>query len=311
LDFLEQGVQVAKAVSPAPVKLIWSRETDMQQDFYRPAVIGRFRGALDANGKPGVWTCSYTGSGLGGAARPIYPVPHQDIRGAEAPGHLRTGFWRGVEHTQHGFFMESFIDELAHAAGQDPFAYRQSLLADKPRHLAVLERAARMAGWGAPLPPGEGRGIAIVEGFGSITAQVAEVKVTPAGEVRVQRVFAAIDCGQVINPDTAETQIAGGIMFALSATLFGEITVRDGKVEQDNFPSYDVVRMANAPRVTVEFISSPALIGGVGEAGTPPVAPSVTNAIFAATGQRIRTLPLKNHSLAYQPAPASGSPSNG
>lgn len=295
-DFVEQAVRIAKVVSPAPVKLIWSREQDMQQDFYRPAAMARFRGALDQSGRAAVWTCSYTGSG-GQAARPIYQVEHQELRSAEAPGHLRVGYWRSVDHSQHGFFMESFVDELAHAAGQDPLAYRKSLLTGKPRHVAVLDRVAQMSNWGTSLEQGYGRGVAIVESFGSITAQVAEVHVTQDGQLRVRRVFSAVDCGQVVNTDTARAQMAGGIVFGLTAALFGEITIKDGQVEQTNFPSYEMVHMKDAPEIIQEFVSSDAPMGGLGESGVPPLAPAVTNAIFAATGQRIRSLPIKQHSL--------------
>ncbi|MGH8185532.1 MAG: xanthine dehydrogenase family protein molybdopterin-binding subunit, partial [Steroidobacteraceae bacterium] len=217
MDFVDQAVRVAKAMSPAPVKLIWSREEDIQHDYYRPAVIGRFRGALDSSGAPAAWRARFNSEG--GAARIAYAIANQDIRSIDDATHVRLGAWRSVAHSQHGFFTESFIDELAKAADKDPYQYRRELLAGAPRHRAVLERAASMAGWETPPAPGRGRGIALVESFGSIVAEVAEVEVV-AGRIKVHRVCAAVDCGDVINPDTAAAQIEGGIIFGLSAALF-------------------------------------------------------------------------------------------
>jgi isoquinoline 1-oxidoreductase subunit beta len=294
-DFITQAVQVAKAVAPRPVKLIWSREEDMQHDYYRPAVLARMAAALGAAGRPSSWTSHFTGAGFmdSAAAKPIYSVGEQKIRVADAPEHLRDGSWRSVAYSYQGYFMESFVDELAHAAGQDPLAYRLALLQHKPRHYAVLQRAAAMAGWGTALPAGHARGIAIVECFGTRVAEVAEVSVEANGVIRVHRVDAAVDCGLVVNPDQALAQIQGGIIFGLSAALFQEITVRGGAVEQRNFPDYDMIRLANAPRVKVEFLESDAPIGGLGEPGVPPIAPAVANAVFALTGKRLRALPLR------------------
>lgn len=291
-DFVEQAVRIAKAVAPAPVKLIWSREEDIQHDYYRPAVIGRFKGAIDSAGAPSVWISRFNSDDGDGAALTAYGIANQDIRFTKDSHHIRMGAWRSVAHSQHGFFSESFIDELAHAAGKDPYEYRRGLLQNSPRHRAVLEKAAWIAGWGAPPATGRSRGIAIVECFGTIVAEVAEVEIV-AGAVKVHRVFAAVDCGQVINPDTAAAQIEGGIIFGLSAALFSEITIANGRVAQANFSDYLLPRLADAPAVTVEFINSRAPLGGLGEPGVPPVAPAIANAIFAATGKRLRTLPLR------------------
>jgi isoquinoline 1-oxidoreductase subunit beta len=294
-DYIDQAVRVAKAVAPRPVKLIWSREEDMQHDFYRPAVLARMTSALDAEGRPTSWTSHFTGAGFldSSAAKPIYVVGEQKIHVADAPVHLRTGSWRSVAYSYQGFFVESFVDELAHAAGRDPLEYRLALLRDKPRHQAVLKRAAAMAGWGSALPAGHARGLAIVECFGTRVVEIAEVSVGADGGIRVHRVDAAVDCGLVVNPSQALAQVQGGIVFGLSAALYQEITVRNGAVVQSNFSDYDMIRITNAPQLNVEFIETDALIGGLGEPGVPPIAPAVANAIFALTGKRLRALPLR------------------
>jgi isoquinoline 1-oxidoreductase beta subunit len=294
-DYIEQAVQVAKSFSPRPVKLIWSREEDMRHGYYRPFVVSRFQGVLDDQGVPRVWASRFTGSRFGdvGPATPRYDIEDKDVRAVAPPEHLRTGAWRSVAASQHGFFVESFMDELAHAAGRDPFEYRRDLLTEEPRHRAVLERAAEMSGWGTPLPGGRARGIAIVESFGSIVAQVAEVGLDANGAIRVHRVDAAVDCGIVVNPQQAQAQIQGGVMFGLSAALYHAITVRNGAVEQRNFPDYDMVRLANAPKVNVSFVDTGGPIGGLGEPGVPPIAPAVANALFVLTGQRLREMPLR------------------
>jgi isoquinoline 1-oxidoreductase beta subunit len=293
-DYIEQAVEIARVVSPRPVKLVWSREEDMRHGYYRPFVLARLQGALDANGMPILWASRFTGSRFGDvrAATPVYDIPEKDVRAVSPPEHLRTGAWRSVAHSQHGFFVESFIDELAHAARKDPLEFRRALLAHEPRHLAVLERAAEMAHWGRPAPEGRARGVAIVESFGSIVAQVAEVSVE-GSRIRVHRVDAAVDCGFAVNPQQAEAQVQGGIVFGLSAALFHEITVENGAVVQRNFPDYDMIRLANAPRVNVEFVETGGPLGGLGEPGVPPTAPAVANAVFALTGKRLRTLPLR------------------
>jgi len=295
LDFIDQAVRVAKSVAPRPVKLIWSREEDMQHDFYRPAVVARMSSALDGEGRPISWMNQFTGARFvdSPAAQPIYSVRDVKIRVVTAPLHLRTGSWRSVAYSYQGFFMESFVDELAHAAGRDPLEYRLALLGDKPRHQALLQRAATMAGWGTALPTGIARGVAIVECFGTRVAEIAQVSVEANGVIRVHRVDAAVDCGLVVNPGQALAQIQGGIIFGLSAALFQEITVRGGAVVQRSFPDYEMLRLANAPRVNVEFLESDAPMGGLGEPGVPPIAPAVANAVFSLTGQRLRSLPLR------------------
>jgi isoquinoline 1-oxidoreductase beta subunit len=290
-DYLEQAVRIAKQVN-APVKLIWSREEDTQHDFYRPAALARYRGAIDAKGRPTAWLARFTGGSGDGAALIPYRLANQDIRSVEVEHHIRTGAWRSVDHSQHAFFKESFIDELAHAAQADPYEYRRALLRDSPRHRAVLEKAAVMAGWGAPAAAGRARGIALAESFGSIVAQVAEVEID-AGRIKVRRVWAAVDCGHVVNPDAGRAQIEGGIIFGLSAALFSEITVRDGRIAQSSFTDYLLPKLADAPRISVDFIDSGAELGGLGEPGVPPIAPAIANAVFAATGVRLRSLPLR------------------
>jgi isoquinoline 1-oxidoreductase beta subunit len=292
LDYVDQAVRIAKEMSPKPVKLIWSREEDFRHDFYRSAVLGRYRGAIDAEGKPHVWAAHFTGDAGDGAAELPYSIPNQAIVRTDVKTHIRLGAWRSVDHTQHGFFTESFIDELAHAAGKDPFEFRRALLSGKPRHKAALELAAEKSGWGSPLPSGHGRGIALVESFGSIVCEVAEVEALANGKYKVHRVVAAVDCGDVVNPDSGASQIEGGIVFGLSAVLYGQITIDKGAVVQSNFGNHPMALMADAPRTEVHFIASHARRGGLGEPGVPPIAPAIANAIFAATGNRIRTLPI-------------------
>jgi isoquinoline 1-oxidoreductase beta subunit len=293
-DFVDQAVRIARELSPAPVKLIWSREEDIQHDYYRPAVLARFKGVVDAKGTPTVWASRFNGLDAMGsdAASCPYSIAHLDIRTYKDTHHIRIGAWRSVAHSEHGFFTESFIDELAHAAKQDPLEFRLRLLEHKPRHKRVLERVAQMAQWTERAASNRMLGVAVVESFGSIVAEVAEVSVRER-TIKVDRVFAAVDCGEVVNPDTAAAQIEGGIIFALSAALFDEITIRNGAVEQQNFHDYPLPKLADAPRIVVEFVNSEAPIGGLGEPGVPPLAPAVSNAVFAATGTRLRSLPLR------------------
>jgi len=294
-DYVEQAVRIARAVSPTPVKLVWSREEDMGHDFYRPAVVARLGARLDADGGIARWQCFCTGDPFmdSMAAAPIYAAGETDVRVRRPPEHLRTGSWRSVAWSQHGFFTESFVDELAHASGSDPVAYRAALLDGRPRHRRVLERVAAMAGWGAPTAAGHARGVAIVEAFGSIAAEVAEISIDSRGRIRVHEVWAAVDCGLVVNPDQALAQIEGGIVFGLSAALHQEITVRNGAVVERNFPDYEMLRLADTPRIHVELMETEGTIGGLGEPGVPPIAPAVANAVFALTGQRLRELPLR------------------
>ena len=296
-DYVDLGVRIARAASPTPVKMVWSRENDIQHDYYRPAAMSRFAGALDGQGRPLAVASHYAGGGNAEAVYMPYAIADRRDDARDASHHIRTGEWRSVLNSQHGFFKESFIDELAHAAGKDPYRFRRDLLGDQPRFRAALDRAAAMSDWDTPLPAGEGRGIAICESFGTIVAQVAHVAVSRAGELRVRRVWAAVDCGDVVNTDSATAQMEGGVIFALSATMVAEINIEGGRIVESNFRDHQMIRMADAPDVQVEFIRSNAWLGGLGEPSVPPLAPAVTNAIYAAAGIRVRDLPIKNQDL--------------
>ncbi|MCM5678845.1 molybdopterin-dependent oxidoreductase [Schlegelella sp. S2-27] len=291
---LVQVVRAAMEMSPHPVKLIWSREEDFAQGSYRPATSTLMRATLSADGKPQAWWQRF----VEGVTSPSegyhlpYGIPHQAVHAVEAPGHVRRGSWRSVNHTQHGFYTESFIDELAHAAGRDPYEYRRDLLPTGSRHRRVLETAAERAGWGGALPPGRGRGIALVESFGSIAAHVIEASVDADGTTRVHRVVAVIDCGGLCHPDTAAQQVEGAVLMGLSAALAEQITLDGGAVVQRGFQDYPLMTMARTPVIEVHFLASDAPWGGLGEPGVPPVAPALCNALFAATGQRVRELPV-------------------
>jgi isoquinoline 1-oxidoreductase beta subunit len=298
LDFVGMSARIAQAMSPAPVKMIWSRETDMQHGYYRPAAMARFGGALDAGGAPLAVRSFYAGGGDGESVFMPYVIADKKFSARDAKHPIRTGPWRSVLNSQHGFFKESFIDEMAHAAKKDPFQFRRDLMTDHPRFKTVLERVAAMADWGRPLPAREGRGIAIAESFGSIVGEVAHVSVSAEGVLKVKQVFAAVDCGDVVNTDTATAQVEGGIIFGLSAAMLGAITIANGKVVESNFHDYRTIILADAPTIQVDFVISGAHPGGLGEPGVPPIAAAVTNAIFAATGIRVRELPIKNSRLA-------------
>ena len=295
-DYVTQAARIAKATG-YPVKMIWSREEDMAQDLYRPADISRFKGALDDQGKLVSWNNIHCTSDEPNESALVdfYDIENVSVRHAKVDMYLRLGSWRSVSHSQHGFFVESFLDELAHEAGEDPFAFRLGLLSQSPRHSAVLEGAAKMANWGSALPEGQGRGIALVRSFNSIVAEVAEVDMS-SSKPRVTKVFCCIDPGFVMNPDGLTAQMESGIIYGLTAALYDEITVKDGAVQQSNFHDYHMIRMDDAPQIAVQIINgAPDNLGGAGEPGLPPAAPAVTNAIFAATGKRIRELPIAKH----------------
>ncbi|WP_417517440.1 molybdopterin cofactor-binding domain-containing protein [Minwuia sp.] len=312
-DFVRQAVALAKAVPGRPVKLMWSREEDMRNDTYRPAGLSHFRVSLDPDGYPAAWHNKVVGPSVSGQATMRYipfgsdsgpdrttvdgaawlPYTASDVRVEHVLSRvpMRVGFWRSVGHSHNAFFTEGMIDELAEAAGKDPYRYRRHLLRDRPRHLKVLDAAAQKAGWDRPLAEGRALGIALHESFGAIVAQVVEVGITD-GEPRVHRVVCAVDCGIVINPDTLVAQMESGIVYGLSAALWGEVNFDGGAVQQSNFTDYDVIRMDTMPTIETVIIPSAEAPGGAGEPGTPPIAPAVTNALFRLTGKRVRELPL-------------------
>ncbi|HEV2672024.1 MAG TPA: xanthine dehydrogenase family protein molybdopterin-binding subunit [Gemmatimonadales bacterium] len=313
-DFVAEAVSISKAVN-APVKVIWSREDDTKHGFYRPATYNALTAGLDTQNKPVAWTHHIVAPPIllkfgplqngvdrtliDGAANVPYAFPNVFVDQVAADLPVPLGFWRSVGASQNAFVVESFMDELAVAAGRDPYEFRRELLQAKPRHLRTLDLAATKAGWGTPLPPGaggagggRGRGIAIAEWEPTTCAAVAEVSVASDGTVRVHRVVCAVDCGPVVNPDTIEAQMQGGVVFGLSAALYGEITIENGRVKQSNFNDYQVLRIPEMPVVEVHIVPSSDALGGIGEPSVPPTAPAVCNAIFAATGKRIRRLPI-------------------
>ncbi len=276
-----------------PVKTILTREEDMRQDYYRPAAHSNFKAAFDAGGRVTAWHNRFTGPiQVPGAAHIPYAIPNQSIRVVDVETHVPIASWRSVDHSQQTFFIESFIDEIAHRSGTNPYQLRMELLRDHPRHRNVLQVAAEAAGYGGGLPADRALGIAVQESFGSIAAQVAEVSIGGDGRPVVHKVTCAMDCGWVVNPDTAEAQIESGIIFGLTAALYGAITIEDGRVVQGNFPDYEMLRMATAPEIVVRLVESGNAPGGLGEPATPPVAAAVANAIHILTGQRVRELPL-------------------
>ena len=291
-DFVIEAVQLSKAVG-APVQVLWTREDDMQHDFYRPANCTQLRAALDARGMPQAWFQRIAGprNALRGVTIP-YAIDNVRVEQVEEDPGVPVGPWRSVGASQNGFTVECFIDELAHAAGQDPLAYRLALLKQAPRHRAALQLAADKAGWGKQLPAGHGRGIAVYVSFAGWVAHVVEVSVV-RGVIRVQRVVSAVDCGTAVNPAGVRDQTESAITFALTAALKGEITIRDGRVEQGNFDDQPLLRLDELPVIEVHLVPSGEPPGGVGEPGVPPLAPALANAVFAATGQRLRRLPLR------------------
>jgi isoquinoline 1-oxidoreductase beta subunit len=313
VDMVGQAARIARETGGHPVQLTWSREEDIAHDYYRPMQVARMAGALDgtriaalsahtagdaitpqwlARNAPGLAAGGPDKTQSEGLFDVAYAIPHQRMEHLTVPSPVPVGYWRSVGHSMNAFFMESFIDELSQLAGADPLAFRLAMLGDSPRHRAVLERCAREAGWGTPPPAGRARGIALAESFGSIVAEVAEISVE-ARRLRVHRITCAIDCGVAVNPRIVAQQMESGVVFGLSAALYGEITIRNGRVAQSNFNDYRVVTLAEAPRVDTHIVASENPPAGVGEPGVPPLAPAVANAIFAATGQRLRSLPLR------------------
>ncbi len=308
-DFVAEAVEASK-LAGVPVKVLWSREDDIQHDFYRPSTRVEFAGSLAGDGRVSGLSarvvCPSISAALFGAPRTAvdsdavegiktmpYAVPNVLVDVIHPGWAIPVGFWRSVGSSQNGFVIESFIDELAWAGGKDPVAFRENMLAAKPRHLGVLKLAAEKAGWGAPLPDGTARGVAVVESFNSYVAEVAEITLNPDRTVRVNRVVAAVDCGTVVNPDTVRAQVESAIVYGLTAALHGEITIENGRVAQSNFHDYPLLRMNEMPVIEVHLVPSPEAPTGIGEPGTPPIAPAVCNAVYALTKQRIRRLPIR------------------
>ena len=294
-NVIDHATLIAKEFD-VPVKTVLSREDDMQQDYYRPAVASNFKAAFDAEGNVLAWHNRFTGPvQTPGASHIPYAIINQSIRVVDGDTHVPIAAWRSVDHSQQTFFTESFVDEIAHRAGKNPYQFRMELLQQHPRHRKVLEVAAEAAGYGQNLPEGHALGIAVQESFGSIVAEIAEVSIGADNQPVVHKVTCAIDCGWAVNPDTVEAQVESGIIFGLTAAMYGEITIENGRVAQNNFPDYEMVRMATSPEIEVHIVESGEALGGLGEPATPPIAAAVTNAIYILTGQRVRELPIKNH----------------
>jgi isoquinoline 1-oxidoreductase beta subunit len=317
-DFVVEAVHVAK-IAKAPVKVVWTREDDLAGGWYRPMWHDRFAAGIDAQGNPIAWTHTIVGQSImrgtpfaaftinkegvdstsvEGASDILYGIPNVQVDLHSPKIGVPVQWWRSVGHSHTGFSVESFFDEVARAGGKDPFELRRTLLANQPRMLAVLELVAEKAGWGKPLPAGRGRGMATHFSFDSYVAQIIEASVEKDGTVRVHRVVCAVDCGRTVNPDIVKAQMEGGIVFGLTAALKTEITLENGRVQQSNFHEYEMLRMSESPVIEVHIVPSDQSPTGVGEPSVPPVAPALTNAIFAATGKRIRRLPIRAIDLA-------------
>jgi isoquinoline 1-oxidoreductase beta subunit len=319
-DYVKQAVLIAKQVPGRPIKLIWTREEDMTHGFYRPITQAKMSAGLDAQGNVTALHARLSGQSILAYLAPqrmengvdmiafqgwtkeefgYMAIPNLKIDHAVRNTHVPVGFWRGVNTNQNAIYMECFVDEMAHAAGKDPLEFRRTLMAKNPKHLAVLNAVAERAGWGTPLPKGVYRGIAQNAGFGSYVAAVAEVSVSPKGELTIHRIVAGTDCGYVVNPDQVAAQVEGSFVFGLSALLTSEITIEKGRAVETNFDSYQVMRLASMPKVETVLVPSGGFWGGVGEPTIAVAPPAVLNAIFAATGKRIRTLPLTHHDLSH------------
>jgi len=315
-DFVRDALEISKAID-APVKAIWTREQDMQHDFYRPMAYSKLSAFLNKNNELIGWQQRIVSpsimarampnrlengldrSSVEGAADLAYDIPHLSVDYVlKNTGNIPVGFWRAVGHSQNAFVVESFIDEIAIAAQKNPIAFRQQLLKDHPRHLGVLELATEKVNWDQTLDNGEGRGVAVHHCFGSYCAQVAEVAVDKNGNVRVKKIICAIDCGQIVNPNTIEAQMHSAIVYGLTATLHSSISIKNGKIQQSNFDTFPLLKINEMPQIEVYIVQSEEAPGGVGEPGLPPLAPAIANAIFAATGKRIRHLPIHPSDLA-------------
>jgi isoquinoline 1-oxidoreductase subunit beta len=320
-DYVTQAVAIAKQMPGTPVKLLWSREEDMTHDTYHPITQCRLTGAFDADNnltglhmrisgqsilaalapsrlQNGRDPATFQGLNPGGTEGVLgYTIPHLLIDHAMRNPHVTPGFWRGVNNNQNAIYLECFMDELAHAVGQDPLEFRRKLMANHPKHLAVLNAVAERAGWGKPAPQGVYRGLAQHMGYGSYVAACAEVSVGDNGRLKIHRIVGATDCGHAVNPAQIDRQVAGSFVYGLSALLHGECTVKDGRIEQENFDSYNLMRIAEMPKVESIIMPSGGFWGGVGEPTIFVAAPAVLNAIFAATGKRIRSFPLTHHNI--------------
>jgi isoquinoline 1-oxidoreductase subunit beta len=322
-DYVTQAVLIAKQLPGTPVKLLWSREEDMTQDTYHPITQCRLTGAFDANGnltalhmrisgqsilatlaparlQNGRDPATFQGLNPGGSEGVFgYDIPNLLIDHAMRNPHVTPGFWRGVNNNQNAIYLECFMDELAHAAGQDPLEFRRKLMAKYPKHLAVLNAVAEKIGWGQPAPQGVYRGLAQQMAYGSYVAGAAEISVVNGSKIKIHRIVAATDPGYAVNPAQIERQAAGSVAYGLTALFNGICTVKDGRIEQQNFDSYDIMRIAEMPKVETILMASGGFWGGVGEPTICIAAPAVLNAYFTATGQRIRSVPLKSHNISF------------
>jgi isoquinoline 1-oxidoreductase beta subunit len=322
-DYVSQAVLIAKQMPGTPVKLLWSREEDMTQDTYHPTTQCRLTGAFDGSGnltglhmrisgqsilaalapsrlQDGRDPATFQGLNPGGAEGVFgYDIPNLLIDHAMRNPHVTPGFWRGVNNNQNAIYLECFMDELAHAAGQDPLEFRRKLMAKSPKHLAVLNAVAEKIGWGQPAPQGVYRGLAQQMGYGSYVAAAAEISVSDGNKIKIHRIVGATDCGYAVNPAQIDRQVSGSFVYGLSALFNGECTVKDGRIEQQNFDSYDVMRIAQMPKVEPILMPSGGFWGGVGEPTIFVASPAVLNAYFAATGKRIRSIPLKAHNISF------------